>query len=347
MRTEHAQTHKLPLHAAQTRQITQIAWFDWGMAVCSAWFLGGLFLDGWAHSHGRVDNSFFTPWHAVFYSGFGAVALFLAAAVARGILAGQSWRRAIPAGYEYAAVGIPIFALGGVGDMIWHSVFGIENGLDALLSPTHLFLAAGMALILSAPARAAWLRAEQQEQRTPIGVPALVALIFTHGLTSFMTQYGHPYVYLLARTGYRDTEQALGVLAMMLQAAVLVGFVLFALRRWAMPFGALTLWLAANAAFMSVIEDRYWLITVALGAGLLADVIFWLLKPSPQRMWALRLAAALLPMTLNLAYFLTLLQIDRIAWSIHLWAGTVVLVGFLGFGMSMLLCPRELQRKKP
>jgi hypothetical protein len=27
--------------------------------------VGGIFLDGWAHAHGRVDESLFTPWHAV------------------------------------------------------------------------------------------------------------------------------------------------------------------------------------------------------------------------------------------------------------------------------------------
>ena len=34
--------------------------FDWMMVAVSFWFVGGLFLDGWAHNNGRVDNSFFT-----------------------------------------------------------------------------------------------------------------------------------------------------------------------------------------------------------------------------------------------------------------------------------------------
>ena len=38
------------------------------------WLLGGIFLDGWAHNQlGDSLESFFTPWHAVFYSGFAAV----------------------------------------------------------------------------------------------------------------------------------------------------------------------------------------------------------------------------------------------------------------------------------
>ena len=42
--------------------------------------MGGVFLDGWAHAHGKVDRTFltcFTPWHAALYSGYLSVALFL------------------------------------------------------------------------------------------------------------------------------------------------------------------------------------------------------------------------------------------------------------------------------
>jgi hypothetical protein len=51
--------------------------FDWVMAMLSAVFVGGPFLDGWAHTHGRVDQSFFTPGHAVFYAGHAAAMGFL------------------------------------------------------------------------------------------------------------------------------------------------------------------------------------------------------------------------------------------------------------------------------
>ncbi len=57
-------------------------------------------------------------------------------------------------GYGLSLLGVSIFALGGVSDMIWHMLFGIEVNVDALLSPTHLLLAVGMALIVSGPLRA-------------------------------------------------------------------------------------------------------------------------------------------------------------------------------------------------
>jgi Tol biopolymer transport system component len=34
--------------------------FDWVVAGLSAWLLGGLYLDGWAHSHGKVDSDLYT-----------------------------------------------------------------------------------------------------------------------------------------------------------------------------------------------------------------------------------------------------------------------------------------------
>src|SRR5215813_3368070 len=74
-------------------------WFHRIFAILSAWLIGGLFLDGWAHFHGLVDNTFFTPWHAVFYSGFGVVGGYLLVNQVRYMRNGYNWRRALPVGY--------------------------------------------------------------------------------------------------------------------------------------------------------------------------------------------------------------------------------------------------------
>ena len=42
--------------------------------VLSVWFVLGLFLDAYAHADAPELETFFTPWHAVFYSGFAATA---------------------------------------------------------------------------------------------------------------------------------------------------------------------------------------------------------------------------------------------------------------------------------
>ena len=83
--------------------------YDWVVVLLGFWFLGGLFLDGWAHHHIPELESFFTPWHAVFYSGFLAVAAFLTASAIRNHKQGYSWRYAVPRGYEHAILGVLIF----------------------------------------------------------------------------------------------------------------------------------------------------------------------------------------------------------------------------------------------
>ena len=42
------------------------------MTALSVWFVLGLFLDAYAHATTPTLETFFTPWHAVFYSGFAA-----------------------------------------------------------------------------------------------------------------------------------------------------------------------------------------------------------------------------------------------------------------------------------
>src|SRR4051794_25300321 len=103
-------SHPLPRH------------FDLKMAALGAWLIGGIFTDGWAHNHIHVE-SFFTPWHAVLYSGYLANLAYGVLNVVRARKQGRSWREAIPYGYEMTAFGIVLFGLAGVGDMIWHLIF--------------------------------------------------------------------------------------------------------------------------------------------------------------------------------------------------------------------------------
>src|ERR671934_2249218 len=48
--------------------------FDWLVILACAWMGFGLYWDGWAHGYGLPD-SFWTIWHAAFYSGFAASAV--------------------------------------------------------------------------------------------------------------------------------------------------------------------------------------------------------------------------------------------------------------------------------
>ena len=165
--------------------------FDWAMMLLSSVFLGGLYLDGWAHNHDKVDVSFFTVWHAFFYSGFLLVALLLVTALLLNHRLGLPWREALPGGYQLSLLGTLVFAAGGVGDLLWHELFGIEKSVDALYSPSHLTLGLGLGLIVSGPLRAAWQRPGRRLTWLQ-AAPALLSLAALISTFTFFVMFSHP-----------------------------------------------------------------------------------------------------------------------------------------------------------
>ncbi len=268
---------------------------DWAMAILSALFVGGLFLDGWAHTHGRVDQSFFTPWHAVFYAGYAMTASALVASLLRNHARGCPWQLALPVGYGLSGLGALIFAAGGVTDLIWHTIFGIEAGVEALLSPTHLVLALGLGLIASGPVRAAWRRSEPGLGWAAQG-PMLLALTSTLSVLTFFTEYAHPLVYAAAGRGHpHGGAEGLGVASVLLQTALLMAIVLLTARIGTLPRGGLTLIVTLNAAAMGFLNfsgDYPLALVVGAGvAGLLGDTLYARLHPSAAAPSAWRLFA--------------------------------------------------------
>jgi 2-polyprenyl-6-hydroxyphenyl methylase/3-demethylubiquinone-9 3-methyltransferase len=78
-------------------------------------------------------------------------------------------------------------------------------------------------------------------------------------------------------------RQGFGAAGILLQAAFLAGFVLVALRRGPLPFGALTLLLFAPTALMTVVSDQYRFLAGAFLAGVFADLLVWRLRFGSSR----------------------------------------------------------------
>ncbi len=319
---------------------------DWPVALLGCWTVGGIFLDGWAHDHGKVDSSFFTIWHGLLYSGYLALTGALLMALLINHRAGYSWQKALPAGYNLSVAGALVFGLGGLGDMVWHTLLGIEVNTEALLSPTHLLLALGIALLASGPFRAAWLRLGTGAPGWKRLLPALLSLLMIYAIFNFFTQFAHPFVeivaastsgtsYAFATTGGSDVS--LGVAGVLLQTALMMGVVLFLLRRWSLPFGVLTLFFTVNTALVSLFKDRFYLIPAALLAGLIADALLAQLQPSTKRITALRWFAFSVPVVLYSLYFLELGVVGSMVWSAPLWAGSIFLAGIVGLMLSYLV----------
>lgn len=152
------------------------------VAVFGTWMIIGLFIDGWAHENDKPET-FFSPWHGVLYSGFAAAILFF-------FLVGQLERRSgIRQRMELLTLaGFLLFGAGGSADFFWHTVFGIEANLEALLSPTHLMLMTGGLLMLTGPIRSVYNSSERSPSFRQFA-PTLVTITLATALVSFFLLY--------------------------------------------------------------------------------------------------------------------------------------------------------------
>jgi hypothetical protein len=332
--------------------------FDWLMVALGAWLLGGLYLDGWAHIHVPALETFFTPWHAVLYSGYLAGAAALAVTFYRNTRRGASWSAALPVGYGLSFGGVFIFLFGGVADMLWHLIFGIENGVEGLVSPTHLALALGGSLMVTGPLRAGLHRGATVARSWISRMPMVASLTLLLSLFTFFTEYASPYgstwVALAPDSGPRGLVflyQSVGLAGFLIQPAVLMALVLFVLRSRPLPGGSLTLLLSVNVALMAIIHDKflntgpYPLIGAAVLAGLVGDVLLSWLRPSPDRIRAFRTVAFAVPALQYLLYFAAIMVWARVTWSVHLSTGAVVIAGGAGWLVSYLVVAPERDSK--
>jgi hypothetical protein len=311
------------------------------MIGACTWLMAGAYLDAWAHHHFQLET-FFTPWHGVLYSGFLVVALVLLGTVVLNHAKGVSWYEAIPAGYELSLFGVFGFALGGIADMFWHILFGIEANIDAQFSPSHVLLMICFGLISAGPFRAAWRRSTappNPQWITQLTIPASLLLLLS--VFSLTTQTVHPFTSLaptsVVKTQY--TEQSLAVVGIVFQGMILTMLSLLAVRRWRLPAGSFTLVLTLNALGLSFMNETYIVILIAVIAGGVIDIVYYLVQPSEKRVEALRLFACAVPVILYLVYFLTLWITRGIVWSVHLSVGSIVVSGVAGWLISYVLIP--------
>jgi hypothetical protein len=310
--------------------------FEWTVVVLCTWLMAGAYLDSWAHRHLASLETFFTPWHAVLYSGMFAILAFLAITALRNRDRGYSLAQVLPAGYSLSLLGCVLFGIGGVIDMLWHLHFGIEVSLAALISPPHLLLMLALGLIVTGPLRAAWRRPVSRAPFTAVISASLLLSMFT-----FFNQFDQPLVnpWAMTTAALSDTTrylQQLGILGIMVQTALLTGVVLYLLSRFTLPFGSITLLAGLNGALLGSLEQHFDLIPVAIVGGLLADLVMMWLRPGPNRVVALRVASFIGPVAVSSLYLLFLEVTRGIGWPITLWLGSIVVSGAIGVLLSYL-----------
>jgi len=311
------------------------------------WLLIGLSLDGWAHRNQPELESFFTPWHAVFYTGFTGGAAWLAWMVYRRRPSVSSFVDAIPSGYELAVVGLGMFAVGGVGDGIWHTIFGIETSIDALLSPTHLLMLSGILLSVTAPIRAYWRTpgsAVATGFRSFLPVTLSTALVTTalafffmyaNGLTNWpMSRNYVPYV--------NELEATHGVLSTVVTTVIVLGPMLFLLRRWRPPLGTFAVVGAVHGLAMAGLDafTLWWQVAAVVACGLAADVLTQ--RKDIDRRSTIRRIGVVVPLVLWTVSTLVVHLAWTVRWPPELWIGQIVLAVMIGVALSLLAAPPKI-----
>lgn len=333
---------------------------DLGTVGFGMWLLTGLFVDGFAHRNLNLQQeNFFTPWHAIFYSGFAATAGWILWHTWRNVRAGYAGLSAIPAGYGGAVAGLLIFAEGGAGDVVWHTLFGIEQDLDALFSPSHLLLFTGIFLILSAPLVAAWSRADPPDGAGPGArtfLPVTLSLAWSSGLIAFCFGYWGaageegvgkditswarsldtlPVVWMPG-SNEADTisqfVQETSLASLFVTLAILLLPALLVSRRWRTPLGTFTLTWTLVATLTQVADGfggapRIGAFTLA---GLAVDLLTRGLRPDRGGTASLALVGCGGALAWTSAYFTLVHLTSGIGMHLEMWTGVITWSVLLG-----------------
>jgi hypothetical protein len=276
--------------------------------------LFALFMDGWRHNNLTGIDNFWSAAHILMYAGLTGTGVWIAIVLLRYQkgLDDLDWSL-VPRGYGLAFIALPLAAIAGPADFMWHSAYGFENQIDSVYSPPHQGLFIAGALLAAIPAAAAWQRRgtvpslrEHLPTLFSVSSVAGVMLFVMHQLVPFYSGVSttqdfqndiarfndafapgdkahHIEGLAKAITHYGDNAfpyyfytTHYTAAGMFLFTTVLLGAVLLMRRRWRLPFGSLTImftWLALLFPLLS--EYRQWKLAPALIlAGVAGDLLF-------------------------------------------------------------------------
>lgn len=248
----------------------------WLLLGAATWLVTGLQLDAWAHANVPDLETFWTPWHAVLYSGIAACGLTLAWLVRRSLPPGPLSLRALMAlPLRATLIGLALLLVGGAIDTAWHNLFGIEKGLEIFVSPSHLLIIAGMVLVAAGPAGLRW-RVPDAGRLNPgdaalVLLSTLLAVLPLHIFTLHASVLASPKLGSGVSPMPVRGPDTISVHGYVVSTVLLLLPVLVLGRRWVLPYGvgpvlsgvpALLMW----AAFSGFRQGWYPLTVVVVAA---------------------------------------------------------------------------------
>jgi len=249
-------------------------------AFLGAFTLVALFWDGLRHNNLTGVDEFFSPPHIAMYAGLIGLGVWIAVVLLRyqkglDVLDFS----AVPRGYALAFAALPLAAIAGPADFIWHEAYGFENQIDSTYSPPHQGLFYAGAMLAAIPVASAWQRREMIAPSLREFLPAVFSMTSVVAAMLFVVHqilpfYGggvvatqafqddiagradafspgadavHTEGLSRALTHYGDEpfpyyffSTHLAVAGILLFTVALMGGILLLRRRWAIPAGSLT-----------------------------------------------------------------------------------------------------------
>ncbi len=286
--------------------------FEGGYIFSAFILITGAYLDAWSHIHIPELETFFTPSHAVLYTGGLMVSALMAITMYTNVKKGFPLDRSVPKGYQTAILGFIVLMLSGIGDMLWHILFGVEQDLEAAFSFTHLGIITGIVLLMLAPTRV------QRDETVRNWFPLFAYTLALLGL-NVISSWSHPLVKVYPTLKYYEADigYSLGILSILLQTMFLMGILLPIFREGYLPIGSFTFILGVDAIYLVFLNANYVFVLTYILAGMIADLMYWKRNDGERLFW-FRLFSVFFPAILFGLYMVTLAFSSKIVWTPHI-----------------------------
>ncbi|AGZ41734.1 hypothetical protein [Actinoplanes friuliensis] len=318
----------------------------WVLLVASAWLVSGLQLDAYAHATTPELETFWTPWHGVLYSGIAVSGLTLVWLMRPRLPVIPTYRTllALPNALRVPMIGMALLLVGGGVDTLWHNVFGIEQGLEIFVSPSHEFIILGMVLVAAGPAL--MLATVPGDRLSPgdatlATISALLSALPLHIYSLHASALGSTFFgdgrdpVRIFSTDAQSVHGYLFSTVLLLVPILLIG------RRWHLPIGVPTLLVGLPAILMHLMfttDDGWWMSLTVAGAAAGAELVLRLgahfLRLPAEAGWFL--IGLLAPPLVWGTVLIVASRIEGVGWNVHMVSGLLTLTAFTGAATTLV-----------
>jgi hypothetical protein len=178
-------------------------------------------------------------------------------------------------------------------------------------------------------------------------VPFVLSVISTLCAITFPTflylpLIGRPWALQVQRI---DQGATLGVLGVFLETGIMMGILLWIVRRVSLPLGSLTLIFGLYCLLTMLATRVPIFLPIWLIVGILSDVAMVVLKPSSGHIWRFRLFGAVVPVLMWSVYYLFFIVTGvggGIWFTGYIWTGSIVQAAIIGYLLAFLMTPSSV-----